>query len=101
LATELHDKTEDALTVMRLATQIVTDFLAEPEQQKAEPAVVLIGAANAPDPTVRGSGLLRVSTWLAILGKRLAAISVCFRACACACTGGISVILRDQIPLPG
>jgi hypothetical protein len=34
------------LIVLRLATQIVTDFLGEPEQQKAKPAVVLIGGSE-------------------------------------------------------
>jgi hypothetical protein len=34
------------MPVLRLATQIVTDFLAEPEQQKAKPAVVLIGGSE-------------------------------------------------------
>jgi hypothetical protein len=34
------------LIVLRLATQIVADFLAEPEQQKAKPAGVLIGGSE-------------------------------------------------------
>jgi hypothetical protein len=44
LASQLPDETEDALTVLRLATQLVTGFLAGPEPtQKPAPVVVLIG----------------------------------------------------------
>ncbi|MCG2665871.1 hypothetical protein ACFPFP_02870 [Bradyrhizobium sp. GCM10023182] len=44
LASQLPEKTEDALAVLRLATQLVTDFLAEGEpMQKPAPVVALIG----------------------------------------------------------
>jgi hypothetical protein len=42
----LPEETEDALIVLRLATQIVTDFLAQLEPtKKAAPVVVLVGGA--------------------------------------------------------
>jgi hypothetical protein len=44
LASQLPERTEDALAVLRLATELVTDFLAEPEAApKPAPVVVLIG----------------------------------------------------------
>ncbi|UQD96126.1 hypothetical protein [Bradyrhizobium japonicum] len=44
LASQLPEETEDALIVLRLATQLVTGFLAEDEPaKKAAPVVVLIG----------------------------------------------------------
>jgi hypothetical protein len=44
LASQLPEKMEDALTVLQLAMQIVTDFLAEPEpDRKPAPVVRLIG----------------------------------------------------------
>ncbi|WP_409188787.1 hypothetical protein [Bradyrhizobium sp. RDM4] len=44
LASQLPEETEDALTVLRLATQLVTGFLAADEPtQKPAPVVVLIG----------------------------------------------------------
>ncbi|UQD69565.1 hypothetical protein JEY40_26555 [Bradyrhizobium japonicum] len=39
----LPEGTEDALTVLRLATQLVTSFLAEDEPVRPAPVVVLIG----------------------------------------------------------
>jgi hypothetical protein len=45
LAGQLPDKKEDALAVLRLATELVTDFLAEdePAQKPAAVVVKLIG----------------------------------------------------------
>jgi hypothetical protein len=39
----LPEETEDALPVLRLATQLVTGFLAEPKAEKPAPVVVMIG----------------------------------------------------------
>jgi len=41
LAGQLPDDKEDALTVLRLATQLVTDFLVEPEPVR-KPALVVV-----------------------------------------------------------
>jgi hypothetical protein len=42
LASQLPEKTEDALAVLRLATQLVTEFLAEDDPgQKPAPVVQL------------------------------------------------------------
>ncbi|WP_369723644.1 hypothetical protein AB8Z38_06700 [Bradyrhizobium sp. LLZ17] len=44
LASQLPENTEDALAVLRLASQLVTDFLAEDEPtHKPASVVVLIG----------------------------------------------------------
>jgi hypothetical protein len=44
LAGQLPENTEDALAVLRLATQLVTSFLAGPEPaKKPTPTVVRIG----------------------------------------------------------
>ena len=44
LASQLPDGTEDAMIILRLMTQLVTDFLDAPEPaQKTAPVVVLIG----------------------------------------------------------
>lgn len=43
LASQLPEKTEDALAVLRLATQLVTDFLAEPDEApKAAPVFSIV-----------------------------------------------------------
>ena len=41
IASELPDQPEDALIVLRLATQLVTGFLAEPEPTLGRPVVAL------------------------------------------------------------
>ncbi|WP_426615394.1 hypothetical protein [Bradyrhizobium sp. McL0616] len=44
LAAQLPEKNGDALAILRLATELVTDFLAEPEAApKPAPVVALIG----------------------------------------------------------
>jgi hypothetical protein len=44
LAGQLPDNQEDALIVLRLTTQLVTDFLADPEPtRKPAPTIVRIG----------------------------------------------------------
>jgi hypothetical protein len=44
LASQLPDGIDDSLIILRLATQLVTDFLAEPEPvQRPAPVVVPIG----------------------------------------------------------
>lgn len=44
LASQLPEGTEDAMIILRLMTQLVTDFLDAPEPtQKPAPVVVLIG----------------------------------------------------------
>jgi len=47
LAGQLPDDKEDALMVLRLATQLVTDFLAEPEQAE-KPAAPVIALVRGP-----------------------------------------------------
>ena len=49
LAGQLPEKAEDSLIILRLATQIVTDFLAEPEEQPAKASVTMLRAV--PDLT--------------------------------------------------
>ena len=44
LASQFPEKTEDGMIILRLATQLVTDFLADPEPpRKPAPTVVRIG----------------------------------------------------------
>jgi hypothetical protein len=44
LASQLREKAGDALIILRLANQLVTDFLADPEPtRKSAPTVVRIG----------------------------------------------------------
>jgi hypothetical protein len=48
LASQLPEKTEDALTALQLAMQIVTDFLAEPEpDRKPAPVITLVRDQSA------------------------------------------------------
>ena len=49
LASQLPEGTEDALAVLRLATELVTGFLSGPSPMKKPATVVRIGATNAPD----------------------------------------------------
>ena len=48
LAGQLPEKAEDGLIILRLAMQIVTDFLAEPEEQPAKASVTMLRVI--PDP---------------------------------------------------
>jgi hypothetical protein len=50
LASQLPEETEDALTVLRLATQLVTGFLAEPDEApKAAPVFSIIQSSKSVD----------------------------------------------------
>jgi hypothetical protein len=48
LASQLPEKHEDSLIILQLATQLVTDFLAEPEpDQKPAPVITLVRDQSA------------------------------------------------------
>jgi hypothetical protein len=49
LASQLPEKAEDGLIILRLATQLVTGFLAGPEDRSAKSSVTVLRAV--PDPT--------------------------------------------------
>ncbi|MCK1479707.1 hypothetical protein IVB27_34470 [Bradyrhizobium sp. 197] len=50
LASQLPEETEDALTVLRLATQLVTGFLAVPDEApKAPPVFSIIQSSKSVD----------------------------------------------------
>ena len=46
LASQLPEDTEDALDVLRLATQLVTGFLAEPSPMKRPAPIVVLKGGN-------------------------------------------------------
>ncbi len=46
VASMLPEKDEDALIVLRLASELVTNFLREPSTEKPAPTVVLIGGGQ-------------------------------------------------------
>jgi hypothetical protein len=71
IASALPDDPGDALIVLRLATQIVTDFLAEPEPiKKGRRLSFWSGAAKAPDPALDPPALPAVRALAASSGCR-------------------------------